>query len=270
MFLGERDDFNAAAAASAGAVALNCPGDDNSSGVDCERGGGEGGDDGCSSNGDKAPQRRQTIPPTPPPPKRGGRKNGVAQQQAVGVEMVETAFETTGAAAVAAAARIIQEKNGGDTDAFLGSAYSEHKGSSSPLPSSPPAQTQTAATAVAAARRAGLYNAGSRGNRESGPYSSRGAYNGSDRWIGFAGSPRGERSGGRRGHTDSKDGVGVELLGHGQGSVPRTESGVSDNRESNNTEREATTQRREGDGKGEESEAFLEAGLEELLSDASR
>lgn len=119
--------------------------------------------------------------------------------------------------------------------------------------------------------RQGVHGAGER-RRARGPYRSS-VDGGEDRWIGFAGSPRGERptqGGGRQSdHGDSS--VGEELVRNG---VEYYAAGGSPENRRQDNGREATEEfvaAPQGEAwAAEESEAFLEEGLEEMLSGTSR
>lgn len=104
---------------------------------------------------------------------------------------------------------------------------------------------------------------GGRGERHSGV-----ARGGGDRWIGFAGSPRGERPRKVLEGTDGVDGMGEEMLGS-ENSVPsasREGNERNDRSEDTDTDVHAVLQE---DG-GAEPEGVVEEELDEKLSGASR
>lgn len=109
-------------------------------------------------------------------------------------------------------------------------------------------------------------------NRASGPYRG-GVDGGGDRWIGFAGSPRGERQTPERGRQSGGGGnvEGEELLGNSVAS--HTAASGSPRKRQHHGDDAAVEFAAAPHGEtwaGEESEAFLEEGLEEMLSGTSR
>ncbi len=91
---------------------------------------------------------------------------------------------------------------------------------------------------------------------------------GGDRWIGFAGSPRGERPKRVLEGADGVDGVGEELLGS-ESTLPsasRAGNGYSEHSKDTDTDGDAVLQ---GEG-GAESEGGDEEELEEILKGVSR
>lgn len=225
-------------------------------------------------------------PPHQPPPKRGAHRNGGTtaaggeqgggagtdnpyrgrrltrreDEDEEGVEMRETTK-------MGAARKQEGEKEERDAGLSFGSASGVFGGvergnaRSPPLPSISPRQR--------------IYGAGGR-SRAHRPYGS-GVDGVEDRWIGFAGSPRGERPA-VQGARQSGDGdnVGEELVGNGVGCYAAAAGGGSSenrNRHQDSGKEAAVDFVAAPQGEAwaaQESEAYLEEGLEEMLSGTSR
>lgn len=92
---------------------------------------------------------------------------------------------------------------------------------------------------------------------------------GSDRWIGFAGSPRGERPKISEQGADNQDGVGEELLQPGSGSGWRGSSRLGNGYNNHGEDTGENLGAVPHDGGGAGSEEGVEEELEEILSGIS-